>query len=129
MVEQEQAIEDYRVRREIEHTNGPDKDLAIELERERRVLEGPPSETTPTDGEVEDVIDRWLDPEPVPRSMITAAVWEMERHYWTRVSGLTHCQCGVKLGDAPSFELMRAHKEDVLAKMLGLTIKPEPTDV
>lgn len=125
-----QVIEDFRVRREIIHPSGPAWEAAVQMERERRAQEGPPDEKT---GGEEEAIERWLDPEPVPRSLIRQALWEMERHWWTPESKHLVCVCGGLVTDSPidkypqryRHQAMRDHKEDVLAQMLGLTIRPE----
>lgn len=127
-----QSIEDFRVRREIVHTNGPAKFMAVAMEKARRLLSGPPEEAV-GDEEVEAAIERWLDPEPVHRSLVRQALWEVEQcHYWD-IESLTRCRCGAVLaapelrrGGWERFDLMRCHKEDRLAAMLGLTIMPNP---
>jgi hypothetical protein len=119
-------IEAFKVRREIEHRPTSEKVAAVRAEMERQCAEGPPS--TATEEEVENAIDRWLDPEPVDRALVTGALWEMEKHWWTALSDFRNCNCGMTYDGDPAkrFEVMHAHKEDVLAQMLGLSIRPEP---
>lgn len=113
-----EVVDSFQVRREIVHSSGPAWDAAVQVERERRAHEGPPGETR---GGEEEAIERWLDPEPVDRSLVRQGLWEMEQHYWQS----EQCCCGFPLMTEARFEVMRAHKEDVLARMLGLTIRPE----
>lgn len=122
------VIDAFRVRREIEHRPSEEKIAAVKAEMERLCAEGPP--VNATEEEVENAIDRWLDPEPVDRSLITAALWEMERHWWTALSEFKSCRCGMRYEGDPSlrFKVMAAHKEDVLAQMLGLSIRPAPDE-
>lgn len=118
-------IEDFRIRREIKHgADNPGRRVAVVTEMTRRLEEGPPAQE-PVEGDVEEAIDRWLDPESVSRSLIRHALWEMNRHYWTTDSGFTECRCGWKKDRPDHFDAMRRHKENVLAEMLGLTIRPD----
>lgn len=122
------VIDAFRVRREIEHRPSEEKVTAVKAEMQRLCDEGPP--IAATEQEVENAIDRWLDPEPVDRALVTGALWEMERHWWTALSGFAECNCGLRY-EGPQlqrFEVMRAHKEDVLAQMLGLSIRPAPDE-
>lgn len=120
-----EVVEDFRVRREIEHRPRDMKEQAISAELEREAVEGSPWGVM-SENEAEDAIDRWLDPEPVPRALVTHAMWEMEKHWWVDDT----CCCGVTpecTGEmADRARAMREHKEDRLASMLGLSIRPEP---
>lgn len=119
------TIDDFKIRREIAHGgNHPGRKVAVVTEMTRRLQEGPPAQT-PVEGDVEEAIDRWLDPESVSRSLIRNALWEMNRHYWTNESGFTECRCGWGKDLPDHFEAMRCHKENVLAEMLGLNIRPD----
>ncbi len=115
----------FKVRREIEH-RPTEETAAVKAEMERLCEEGPPCKAT--EEEVENAIDRWLDPEPVDRALVTSALWEMERHWWTALSEFKSCRCGMRYEGDPTlrFKVMAAHKEDVLAQMLGLSIRPTP---
>lgn len=117
-------------RRELAGSNSMCHEEAITGEVARRQQTGtarwsPQQQFT----EAENAIERWLDPEPVDRSLITEALWEMERHYWWPpkvTTGPTTCVCGAGLEDMPAHEAMRRHKEDILAGMLGLSVRPDP---
>jgi hypothetical protein len=120
------VIDAFKIRREIEHRPSEEKVAAVKAEMERLCTDGPPCDAT--EQEVENAIDRWLDPEPVDRTLVTAALWEMERHWWTALSEFRDCRCGLRYEGDPALrsKAMAAHKEDVLAQMLGLSIRPDP---
>lgn len=95
-------------------------DTAIAEERARREAEGFP--TPLSDEDLRESIERWLDPEVISRAIVRDALWEMHRHDWAPKG---FCSCGEELGLDDRFEAMRRHHEDILAAMLGLTIKPD----
>lgn len=96
---------------------------AVLVERLHRVEEGLPQAP---EGEIEEAVERWLDPEPVPRSLVTYALEYFERHWWLDET-TTRCRCGWENGGVfPTHVAMRRHKEDVLAAALGLSIKLDP---
>lgn len=100
---------------------------AVAVELIRRENLGYPGITS-TPEQVEEAVVRWADPEVVDRSMVREALWEMERHYWPAPGvGDCTCVCGKDIGTptTPKQILMSHHKQDILAAMLGLTIKPE----
>lgn len=116
------TLEDFTVRREILHEKTPGREAAALAEVARRKAVGCPGRPG-TPHEALNAIERWLDPEPVDRSLIREGMWEVERHWWA--AGV--CVCGyVPPMNRPMFEAMREHKEEVLANYLGLTIRPEP---
>lgn len=96
---------------------------AVAAERLRLLEEGPPGAYLDTDAVIQNAIDRWLDPEPVDRSLVRNALWEMERHWWRKNVSPPSCVCGFTRGGSSLFEVMRAHREDILAQSLGLSIR------
>lgn len=89
---------------------------AVKLELARK---GPPI----TEREAEEAVERWLSPEPIARSIVSRALWEMEEHWWLN-EPYDQCRCGWPLPHEGELGAsMRRHKEDVLARMLGLSIK------
>lgn len=110
------------IRREMEHDPSKLKVQAATEEVARRKTEGYPGDTSTVE-ETMEAIERWLDPETVDRSLVRTALWEQQRHWWQEGA----CVCGYSADfTKPTFEAMRDHKEDVLAQMLGLTIRPRP---
>lgn len=110
-------MKSVRFRRETRPVRGRDA-LAVQVEQRRRQ-----SEHLNPDA-VEEAVERWLDPELVDRSLVTNALHEMEGHTWGADS--KSCQCGHELYPQDSeadFHSLREHREDVLASMLGLTIR------
>lgn len=114
------------IRREIEPVPRTE---TIAVERLRRAEENWPDAP---DEEIEEAIERWLNPEVVSRSVVTAALHDFEQHWWGTPgtsTGLLRCRCGwawTGETDGPTLaRAMRRHKEDRLAAMLGLTIRRE----
>lgn len=112
-------VPQYCVRREVVH-HTPGLDIAALEEAARRRLEGNPDTKEDLD-ECRNAVERWLNPETVDRSLVREALWTMEQHFWAPGG---RCRCGthldLTLGQAKA---MRNHREDIIAHMLGLTIK------